>query len=49
MSKTLKQKPKTSESVSLHKWIALGGKPKDYKATKGVNSDTVPGCTCGKK
>lgn len=29
-------------SKGLHKFIATGGKPKDYKGSQGVNEKTVP-------
>lgn len=34
-------KNKTPNGVGLHQWIAQGGDPKDYKGTKGLNSETV--------
>lgn len=33
----------------LHKFIATGGKPKDYEGCQGVSSKTVPGWKGGKK
>lgn len=34
---------KSQNSIGLHQFIATGGKPKDYKGSKGINSSTVPG------
>jgi hypothetical protein len=31
------------EGLPLHQFIAKGGKPKDFKGTKGLNPKTVPG------
>jgi len=31
------------EGLPLHQFIALGGKPKDFKGSKGINKATVPG------
>ena len=36
---SLKSKPKQGQP--LHQYIALGGNPKDYQGSKGVNSETV--------
>jgi len=37
------QTPKYKPGMSLHQWIATGGKPADYEACKGLNSKTVNG------
>lgn len=34
-------KPKVG--MKLHKWIATGGKPKDFKRNPALNSQTVNG------
>ena len=36
----LKNKPQQKQG--LHKFIALGGKPKDYDGCQGINSETIP-------
>ena len=36
----LKNKPQQKQG--LHKFVALGGKPKDYEGCQGVDSYTVP-------
>lgn len=41
MAKGLKAKPKQGEG--LHKFIATGGKPKDYKGSKGAESSKQKG------
>lgn len=39
---TLKTKKRVpAAGVDLHKWIATGGKPKDFVGSKGINSSTV--------
>lgn len=35
-------------SKGLHKFVASGGKPKDYKGSTGINEKTVPGITSKK-
>lgn len=40
---TKKQTVKAKPGMSLHKFIATGGKPKDFQPCKGVSDATVPG------
>lgn len=37
-----KKESKAKEGMPLHQFIATGGKPKDYKGTKGVSNETIP-------
>ncbi len=39
------QTPKYKPGMTLHHWIASGGKPEDYESCKGLNSNTVTGYT----
>jgi hypothetical protein len=36
MAKTQMQKKTAVQGAGLHKFIATGGKPKDYKGSKGM-------------
>mgnify|MGYP006935477833 CR=1 FL=1 len=35
-------KNKFRQGMPLHQFVALGGKPKDYKSSPALNSRTVP-------
>lgn len=43
------RKPKTTEKMPLHQFIATGGKPKDFVSCKGVSSETVNNIKRNKK
>ncbi len=37
----LKSKPKSSDKIPYHKFIATGGKPSEFKASKGISEKTI--------
>jgi len=43
------KKPKSTEKLSLHTFIATGGKPKNFISCKGVSNETVPNIKRNKK